>query len=128
MLGYGNYARLLLDFLLDHLAKHAFTIIIEVTQSVLKSLAHLERNHGRCDNLRVRMCQTGARVNAMILENRDVRDSGIEAKLVVPGFVDSQNFSHVGVGHQGKYLGVIGGLNDHVMNPKTTNHSPGTVN
>jgi hypothetical protein len=74
-----NDAGLILKFALHHVAEHAFATIVIVAQSFVEAMTDLAGNHGCGDNLRMWVLQARARVNAVVFENRDVRDAMIGA-------------------------------------------------
>ena len=118
VLGNRDDAGLFLQFLFQHLTEHALAKVVKVSYRLLKALTHLERGHGRRDHLGVRVFQAGASVDSMILEDRNVRDARIEAEFIVASLIDMEDFRHVGIGHQGQNLSVVGRLHDHIVNPE----------
>lgn len=55
---------------------------------MLKAIAYLERRYGSRNHLRVRVFQAGAGVNAVIFEDRNVRDARIKTELIVAGLIN----------------------------------------
>ena len=127
VLGNRDDAGLFLQFLFQHLTEHALAKVVKVSQSLLKALAHLERGHGRRDHLGVRVFQAGAGVDPVILEDRNVRDARVEAEFIVASLIDMEDFRHVGIGHQGQNLRVVGRLHNHIVNSKAVYRSAQTV-
>ena len=120
-------ASLFVQFLLEHLTEHAFAIVVIVSQSLLKALAHLQRNHWSRNHLGVRVFQAGAGVDSVILEDRNERDARVEAEFIVASFVDAEDFRHVGIGHQGHHLRVVGRLHDHIVDAEAVYRPARTV-
>ncbi len=73
------------------------------------------------------MLQAGSGVDAMVLENGDMGDAGIEAQRVVARLVRPQHIGQVLIFHQGSRLRVVGSVDDHIMHAEPLNVSAGAV-
>ena len=95
MLGHHHDPLLLLLFFFDHLAEHAFPVLVVMAESPLQPLAHLIGDDGRGYQLRVRMLQARPRIFSMIFKDRDLGNPRIMAERIVTRLVCSQNARHV---------------------------------
>jgi hypothetical protein len=64
----------------------------------------------------------------VILENRDLRDARIEAQLIVPRLIYTEDVGHLRVGHHGHGQRVVRRFHDDIMLAETTHAAAGAVN
>ncbi len=108
-------ARLVFHLTRHHLAEHAFPHVVIVAQRLVQAVPHLAWDYRRRNQLRVRMLQARPRIHSVILENRNVIHSMIEAQRVVALFIDAQNAGHIRIGQQSHVPGVVRTVDDHFV-------------
>ena len=74
------------------------------------------------------MLEAGARVDAVIFEDRDMGDPRIETQFIVAGLVNAQHVRHVAIGQKRHGLGMVGRFDNDVMHTDTLDGAPGVVN
>ena len=73
------------------------------------------------------MFEAGAGVGSVVFEDGYLGDARIQTEFVIAGFVNAEDVGHVGIGHGGHRQGVIGRLDDHVVNPESGHGSLRTM-
>ncbi len=112
------------DFPFHHMAEHALSGIVIMAPGLVQPMPYLAWDHRGCDELGMGMLQTGTGIDAVVLEDGDVIDAGIDTQRVIAFLIDAKDAGHMRIGQHRNAGGVVRTVNNDFVKSEAIDATP----